>query len=67
VEVADDGRTAAAAPLTATGSGFGLVGMRERVDAVGGRLEAGADPAGSWRLAAWLPLRTPIAAGDPGS
>lgn len=67
VEVADEGRTAAAAPLTASGSGFGLVGMRARVDAVGGRLEAGADPAGGWRLAAWLPLRTPIAAGDAGS
>ena len=36
-------------------------------DAVGGRREAAAASAGGWRLAAWLPLRTPIAPKTPGA
>jgi signal transduction histidine kinase len=36
--------------------GYGLVGLRERVEAVGGRLEAGRD-GGTWRLSATLPTR----------
>lgn len=36
-------------------SGFGLIGLRERVDSIGGVLEAGPAPAG-FRLAARLPL-----------
>ncbi|MFF4603619.1 sensor histidine kinase [Streptomyces sp. NPDC001339] len=36
-------------------SGFGLVGLRERVTALGGDLTAGADGAGAWRLAARIP------------
>lgn len=40
---------------TASGSGgFGLIGMRERVDAVGGRLVTGPTP-GGWRVRAELP------------
>ncbi|MBW8800103.1 MAG: two-component sensor histidine kinase [Streptomyces sp.] len=39
----------------AVGSGYGLVGLRERVSALGGRLNAGPAGAGSWRLAARIP------------
>ena len=37
--------------------GFGLVGLRERVDAVAGTLSAGPRADGGWRLAARLPAR----------
>lgn len=37
------------------GSGAGLLGLRERVALLGGRLECGDTPDGGWRLAAWLP------------
>lgn len=43
------------APATASPSGFGLVGLRERVESVGGHLDAGLAP-GGYRLAARLPL-----------
>ncbi|WP_408055440.1 sensor histidine kinase [Streptomyces radicis] len=36
-------------------SGFGLVGLRERVAALGGHLHAGASGAGAWRVAAHIP------------
>jgi signal transduction histidine kinase len=57
VEVRDDGPVAHS-PLAASGARLGLTGMRERVEALGGDLEAG--PAnGGWRLHARLPLHTP--------
>ncbi|MFD4655222.1 sensor histidine kinase [Kitasatospora sp. NPDC058444] len=37
------------------GGGFGLVGLRERVEAAGGELTAGPGPEGGWRVAAVLP------------
>jgi signal transduction histidine kinase len=44
------------APRTDTvGSGYGLVGLRERVTALGGHLNAGPAGAGAWRLAARIP------------
>ncbi|WP_439681104.1 sensor histidine kinase [Embleya sp. MST-111070] len=36
-------------------SGFGLIGLRERVEALGGHLTAGLGGAGTWRLAARIP------------
>ena len=47
---------AGSSPLAATGSGLGLSGMRERVEAIGGTLAAGPTDDGGWRLAAQLPL-----------
>ncbi len=38
-------------------SGFGLVGLRERVEALGGRLSAGPGNAGTWSVAARIPHR----------
>ncbi len=38
--------------------GHGLIGMRERVDAVGGRLATGPGPGGSYQVSAFIP-RTP--------
>jgi len=39
------------------GTGFGLVGMRERAAAVGGALQAGPASGGRFRVAANLPVR----------
>ena len=54
VEVADDGLGARAARST-SGSGLGHVGMRERVDAVDGRIEIGPRARGGYLVRAWLP------------
>lgn len=53
VEVLSSGGSGPGA-LASTGSGLGLAGLRERVEAVGGTLESGAAP-GGWRLHAELP------------
>lgn len=47
------------APLETTGTGHGLVGMRERVRLLDGSLDAGPLPDGGFRVAARLPLTTP--------
>jgi len=54
ISVSDDGRGAAADHNGTTG--FGLIGMRERVGAVGGSMTAGPRPGGGWWLRASLPL-----------
>jgi signal transduction histidine kinase len=54
VEVVDSGGSGP--PLSITGSGHGLTGMRERAELLGGRLEAGPDPRGTgYRVALWIP------------
>jgi signal transduction histidine kinase len=39
-----------------SGSGYGLIGLRERMESVGGTLAAGAGPDGGFRVAATVPL-----------
>ena len=51
--VTDDGRGAAAEPAPLGGSG--MIGMRQRANAVGGMLEAGPRAEGGFRVAAFLP------------
>ena len=60
VSVDDDGSPAASTdPAAATGSGLGLIGMRERVEAGGGSLTYGPNPTGAgWMTAARLRLST---------
>ena len=57
VEVTDDGR--AGRNGHGTGSGQGILGMRERARALGGSLEAGPRPGGGFRVQATLPVGTP--------
>ena len=57
VEVVDDGRGAEG---NGPGHGFGIIGMRERVGLLGGRLTTGPRPEGGFRVAARLPLPTPL-------
>ena len=45
--------------ILAQGPGLGLVGMRERVSALGGRLHAGAQAGGGFRVRAELPVPVP--------
>jgi signal transduction histidine kinase len=54
VQVDDDGPGPAQQPGV---PGLGLIGMRERVSALGGRLHAGPRPHGGFRVWAELPLR----------
>jgi two-component system, NarL family, sensor histidine kinase UhpB len=52
VVVEDDGRSGHAV----TGAGVGLVGMRERVETLGGRLETAYQSGLGWRVSARIPL-----------
>ncbi|WP_439382002.1 sensor histidine kinase [Amycolatopsis lexingtonensis] len=68
------GNTAAARPpdpaLAGSGSGAGLAGLRQRVELVGGRFDAGPAPGGGFRVGAILPAYVPTAEGthcDPGA
>jgi signal transduction histidine kinase len=57
----------AGSELGATGSGFGIVGLRQRVELMRGTLRAGPAPGGGFRLEAVLPAFIPTAdpAGQP--
>ncbi|MFG2172824.1 sensor histidine kinase [Streptomyces niveus] len=52
VEITNPPGTSVATSVT---SGYGLIGLRERVSALGGHLTAGPSGAGTWRLAARIP------------
>jgi signal transduction histidine kinase len=58
IEVRDAG-AAVASFLAGTGSGLGLDGMRERIESIGGALEAGPQAGGGWCLTARLPVDVP--------
>ena len=66
VLVADDGRARKASPVGGSG-GYGLVGMRERVELLGGRFSAGARAGGGWEVRAALPTAQPAVGRDAGS
>jgi signal transduction histidine kinase len=53
VEITDTGR---GGPAAAPGGGHGVLGMRERVTALGGTFSAGRGPAGGFRVHALLPV-----------
>ena len=64
VQVDDDGQgpvvsTGPGTGARPSGPGLGLVGMRERVSALGGRLQAGPQDAGGFQVRAELPARAP--------
>src|SRR5262249_52643036 len=56
VQVQDDGTSGDA---RRAGTGLGIIGMRERVSALGGRLHAGPHVGGGFLVHAELPVRPP--------
>lgn len=56
IRIADDGGRPAKLSDNARGGGYGLVGMAERAEALGGHLTAGPAPEGGWLVTATLPL-----------
>ncbi|MGC5290578.1 sensor histidine kinase [Micromonospora sp. DT231] len=62
-EVADTGH-GGVPPGVPTGGGHGITGMRERVEVLGGRLEAGRTPTG-WRVRTVLPASAAEPPGHP--
>lgn len=57
-EVRNTPATARQATPVGGSSGLGMVGLRERVTAVGGTLEAGGTPEGGWLVTATFPVLT---------
>ncbi|WP_312847874.1 histidine kinase [Streptomyces sp. WAC06614] len=56
IRVADDGGRPARLSEKARGGGYGLAGMTERAEAMGGTLKAGPAPEGGWQVRAVLPV-----------
>jgi signal transduction histidine kinase len=59
VQVDDDGNGTVTGAARPSSPGLGLVGMRERVSALGGRLRAGPQDGGGFQVRAELPARAP--------
>ncbi|WP_367326074.1 sensor histidine kinase [Streptomyces sp. HUAS ZL42] len=55
VTVCDDGRGGTQLPDAAHSGGFGLVGLKERVTALGGELRAGPRAGDGWEVRALFP------------
>ncbi|PXY31609.1 sensor histidine kinase [Prauserella muralis] len=55
IRVSDNG-TARPGPPAGGAGGYGLIGMRERVELLRGRLSAGPGPDGGWLVEVWIPL-----------
>src|SRR5215813_9772255 len=58
IQVDDDGKVTVTGTRP-SGPGLGLAGMRERVSALGGQLQAGPQDGGGFRVRAELPARAP--------
>lgn len=56
LRIADDGELD---PSYAAAPGFGLIGMAERAELLGGTLSAGPSPGGGWTVTAELPRQVP--------
>jgi signal transduction histidine kinase len=56
IEILDDGRGVAESAGDSARTGHGLVGMRERVNLYGGRLESGSGEGGGYGVHACLPV-----------
>ncbi|MFD9371848.1 sensor histidine kinase [Streptomyces sp. NPDC060020] len=56
LRIANDGGRPARLSENARGGGYGLAGMAERAEALGGSLTAGPTPEGGWLVTATLPL-----------
>lgn len=65
VLVVNDRAERPGSPIEASGTGHGLVGMRERVRLTGGTLDTGPLPDGGFRVSASLPLQPPPASLNP--
>ena len=68
LEIVDDGHGShRPRPEPASASGSGLAGIRERVEAVGGRMEAGRPTEGGYRLVAVMPVPADVRGTRPGA
>jgi signal transduction histidine kinase len=56
IDIRDDGDGQSLGNGAAGGAGYGLIGMRERAESLGGTFQAGPQPGGGFHVAATLPI-----------